>query len=88
MLATTAQKLTKAIIIGIVCFFVGVLLAALSPLVAIMSIFYKPKPRKPLTDKWSKNLKTLEEKIKEIRDPDSSESWKKRHQELYGSEDE
>ncbi len=84
---TLTKKLIKALIIGISCFFFGLLLAVLSPFIAILSLIHKPKKRAPLSDNWAKNLKTLETKIKEIRDPDLSEDWKKRHLELYGQDD-
>ena len=82
----TIQKTIKAIIVGVSCFFVGILLAALSPLIAILSLVHKPQKSPPLTDRWGKGLKKLEKKIKEAQDPDSQQPWKKRHLDLYGTE--
>ena len=80
------QKATKALIIGVSCFFIGVLLATLSPLIAILSLIYVPPKRPPLSDRWEKNLKKLEKKFKEAQDPDSQEPWKQQHLDLYGTD--
>lgn len=80
------QKVTKAIIIGISCFFIGVLLATLSPLIMILSLIYVPQKRPPLSDRWGENFKKLEQKFKEAQDPDSNEPWKQQHLDLYGKD--
>jgi hypothetical protein len=85
--STAGSKLIKALIIGISCFFFGLLLATLSPLITIVSLLHKPKKKTNLSENWAKNIKKVEDKIKEIRDPDFKEDWKKRHFELYGNSD-
>ena len=83
----SSKKIIKALIIGVSCFFFGILLAILSPLIAALSLIHKPKKKTKLSDNWAKNFKKVEEKLKEIRDPDFKEDWKKRHFELYGNVD-
>ena len=74
---TFIQKITKSLIVGVTCFFSGLLLATLSPLIALLSFIHKPKKRKPV--KWAENLKKVEDRIKEISDPDSKDDWKKQN---------
>jgi len=80
------QKAVKAVIVGVSCFFIGILLAALSPLIAVLSLIHAPQKKQPLSDRWGQGLKKLEEKIKEAQDPDSREPWKKLHLDLYGKD--
>lgn len=82
-------KLLKAIIVGVSCFFIGVLLAILSPIIALMSLLHQPRSRTGpgLAEKWEKGIKRFEEKIKEAQDPDYKESWKQDHLNLYGDKE-
>jgi hypothetical protein len=86
ILARGLRKLTKAIIIGVSCFFIGILLATLSPLITVLSLIYAPQKKPPLSDRLGKSLKNIEKKIKEAQDPDSREPWKQQHLDLYGTD--
>ena len=81
--------MVRAAIIGVSCFFIGLLLAVLSPLISILSLIPIPKkkPTIPLSDRLGKSWKKLEEKLKEAQDPDYGESWKQQHLDLYGDKD-
>jgi len=81
------KKITKALIITVGCFFIGLLLAVLSPLIGILSLFTVSHKKPPLSDRLEKGFKKFEEKLKEATDPDYGESWKKEHLDLYGSDD-
>jgi hypothetical protein len=82
------RKIIRAGIIAVSCFFIGLLLAALSPLIGLLALIAPTKKKPPLSDRWEKSIKKFEEKLKEASDPDYGEPWKKRHMDLYGSEDE
>lgn len=84
VVARWSIKFLKAIILGVSCFFIGILLAILSPVIAAISLLHKPKPRPGLAEKWEKGLKSFENKIREAQDPDYKEPWKQDHLDLYG----
>lgn len=71
------KKMTIALMVGFGLFFVGLFCVCISPLIAVISLFYQPSVN------VSKFKKSWEDKIKELEDPDSKEKWKRDHEDLY-----
>ena len=84
VLIAVLKKLLIAALIGIGCFFFGIFLILASPVIALLSLFPASEKNKI---NWSDKLKKLDEKLKEMQDPDCKEDWKKRHKDLYGEDE-
>lgn len=80
-LIAVIKKTALATIIGFACFFSGLFLALISPLIALLSLVYNPAKM------VSFKLNSFEDTLKEFQDPDSKEKWKKDHDNLFPPEE-
>jgi len=81
----TIKKIAVAMLIGFSFFFAGLFCAAISPLIALLSLIYTPTTT--ITQKFKSSWDDTFKDLKELQDPDYKEKWKKDHDNLYNQND-